>query len=91
MTKEEKTWFFLLCGHQSKINKLIFLVFLSAALCKPGNGMRFVINLTAGAVTPLFASGLRVPLRRSAARDALPHRHHYQDQRRQAIDHQQIG
>jgi len=27
LTKEEKTWFFLLCGYQSKINKLIFLVF----------------------------------------------------------------
>ncbi|AUO02837.1 hypothetical protein C0558_14065 [Serratia marcescens] len=26
-TKEEKTWFFLLCDHQSKINKLIFLIF----------------------------------------------------------------
>ncbi|AYZ30204.1 hypothetical protein EGY12_03450 [Serratia sp. FDAARGOS_506] len=26
-TKEEKTWFFLLGGHQPKINKLIFLIF----------------------------------------------------------------
>ncbi|AYZ31088.1 hypothetical protein EGY12_08205 [Serratia sp. FDAARGOS_506] len=25
--KGGKTWFFLLCGYQSKINKLIFLVF----------------------------------------------------------------
>ena len=82
---------FLLCGHQPKINKLIFLVFLSAALCKPGNGMRFVINLTAGAIAPPFDSGLRVPLRRSAARDALPRRPHHHDQRRQAIDHQQVG
>jgi hypothetical protein len=27
LTKKEKTWFFLLCGDQSKINKLIFQVF----------------------------------------------------------------
>jgi len=27
LTKKEKTWFFLLCGYQPKINKLIFLVF----------------------------------------------------------------
>jgi len=26
LTKEEKTWFFLLCSHQPKINKLIFPV-----------------------------------------------------------------
>jgi len=26
LTKKEKAWFFLLCGHQPKINKLIFLV-----------------------------------------------------------------
>ncbi|NTX80038.1 hypothetical protein FCL49_15735 [Serratia proteamaculans] len=26
LTKQEKTWFFLLCGDQPKINKLIFLV-----------------------------------------------------------------
>ncbi|EGT4252806.1 hypothetical protein D8W73_01735 [Citrobacter amalonaticus] len=27
LTKKEKTWFFLLCGYQPKINQLIFLVF----------------------------------------------------------------
>ncbi|CAI1684511.1 Uncharacterised protein [Serratia entomophila] len=27
LTKEEKAWFFPLCGYQPKINKLIFLVF----------------------------------------------------------------
>ncbi|TFZ52204.1 hypothetical protein E5C26_08590 [Serratia proteamaculans] len=27
LTKQEKAWFFLLCGDQPKINKLIFLVF----------------------------------------------------------------
>ncbi|WP_106495436.1 hypothetical protein, partial [Escherichia coli] len=27
LTKEEKAWFFLLCGYQPKINELIFLVF----------------------------------------------------------------
>jgi len=27
LTKKEKTWFFLLCGYQPKINELIFLVF----------------------------------------------------------------
>jgi len=26
LTKEEKTWFFLLCSYQPKINKLIFPV-----------------------------------------------------------------
>ncbi|WP_075205625.1 hypothetical protein, partial [Klebsiella aerogenes] len=26
LTKKEKAWFFLLCGYQSKINELIFLV-----------------------------------------------------------------
>jgi hypothetical protein len=27
LTKKEKAWFFLLCGYQPKINKLIFHVF----------------------------------------------------------------
>ncbi|MGP3065323.1 hypothetical protein, partial [Serratia ureilytica] len=27
LIKEEKAWFFLLCGYQPKINELIFLVF----------------------------------------------------------------
>ncbi|CAI0934232.1 Uncharacterised protein [Serratia quinivorans] len=27
LTKQKKAWFFLLCGDQPKINKLIFLVF----------------------------------------------------------------
>ncbi|AYZ32422.1 hypothetical protein EGY12_15490 [Serratia sp. FDAARGOS_506] len=27
LAKEEKTWFFLLCCYQPKINKLIFLIF----------------------------------------------------------------
>jgi hypothetical protein len=26
LAKKEKAWFFLLCGYQPKINKLIFLV-----------------------------------------------------------------
>jgi len=29
LTKKEKTWFFLLCGKQAKINGLIFLVIYS--------------------------------------------------------------
>jgi len=29
LTKSEKAWFFPLCGYQPKINKLIFLVYLS--------------------------------------------------------------
>ncbi|HCJ99215.1 MAG TPA: hypothetical protein DHV72_04200 [Serratia grimesii] len=28
LTKQEKAWFFLLCGDQPKINKLIFLIFI---------------------------------------------------------------
>ncbi|MCC7583883.1 hypothetical protein FUU19_10165 [Serratia sp. Lou2A] len=35
LTKEEKTWFFLLCGHQPKINKLIFLVFYPLLFANP--------------------------------------------------------
>jgi len=35
LTKEEKTWFFLLCGHQPKINKLIFLVFYPLLSANP--------------------------------------------------------
>ena len=27
LTKKDKTWFFLLCDYQPKINQLIFLVF----------------------------------------------------------------
>jgi hypothetical protein len=28
LTKQEKAWFFLLCGDRTKINKLIFLIFI---------------------------------------------------------------
>ncbi|NTX77286.1 hypothetical protein FCL49_10210 [Serratia proteamaculans] len=28
LTKQEKAWFFLLCGDQPKINKLIFQIFI---------------------------------------------------------------
>ncbi|MBY5257075.1 hypothetical protein FP364_19615 [Citrobacter amalonaticus] len=30
LIKKEKTWFFLLCGYQPKINELIFLVYNQA-------------------------------------------------------------
>ncbi|WP_330984462.1 MULTISPECIES: hypothetical protein [Enterobacterales] len=35
LTKKEKAWFFLLCGEQPKINKLIFLVYYSQIKDKP--------------------------------------------------------
>jgi hypothetical protein len=41
LTKKEKAWFFLLCDYQPKINKLIFLVFLTNALYQIGVGLRF--------------------------------------------------
>jgi hypothetical protein len=51
LTKQEKAWFFLLCGDQPKINKLIFLIFF-INLYLLWAGMRFVISLKA-AVRPL--------------------------------------
>ncbi len=38
LTKKEKTWFFLLCGYQPKINKLIFLVINEVISACPGLG-----------------------------------------------------
>jgi len=35
LTKKEKTWFFLLCGKQLKINELIFLIFYWVAYASP--------------------------------------------------------
>ncbi len=54
LTKEEKTWFFLLCGYQSKINKLIFLVFLDIAFYKLGNVIRFIIDFKGAARRPCY-------------------------------------
>ncbi|KAB1577556.1 hypothetical protein F7687_24570 [Serratia marcescens] len=56
LTKEEKAWFFLLCGDQSKINELIFLI-LKVVFGKPGNVIRFVINLGQGASPAFVLSG----------------------------------
>ncbi|NTX78125.1 hypothetical protein FCL49_05920 [Serratia proteamaculans] len=36
LTKQEKAWFFLLCGDQPKINKLIFLIFIYRPLLALG-------------------------------------------------------
>ncbi|MGQ8815836.1 hypothetical protein [Serratia sp. NA_13] len=36
LTKQEKAWFFLLCGEQPKINKLIFLIFVYRPLLALG-------------------------------------------------------
>ncbi|MCO4160703.1 hypothetical protein [Citrobacter amalonaticus] len=36
--KEGKTWFFLLCGYQPKINELIFLVFNEVISACPVSG-----------------------------------------------------
>ncbi|MGQ8817409.1 hypothetical protein ACUTSU_10925, partial [Serratia sp. NA_13] len=36
LTKQEKAWFFLLCGEQPKINKLIFLIFIYRPLLALG-------------------------------------------------------
>jgi uncharacterized membrane protein len=44
LTKQEKAWFFLLCGDQPKINKLIFLI-LFISLYSLWVRMRFVISL----------------------------------------------
>jgi hypothetical protein len=36
LTKQEKTWFFLLCGDQPKINKLIFPIFYLSPSTRSG-------------------------------------------------------
>ncbi|MGQ8776718.1 hypothetical protein ACUTQ5_20465 [Serratia sp. NA_112.1] len=36
LTKQEKAWFFLLCGEQPKIIKLIFLIFIYRPLLALG-------------------------------------------------------
>ncbi|PXZ96396.1 hypothetical protein DMW62_16035 [Serratia marcescens] len=57
LTKKEKAWFFLLCGYQSKINKLIFLVFLDIAFCQLGNVIRFMIDFKGAARRPCYFRG----------------------------------
>ncbi len=37
-TKQDKTWFFLLCGQLPKINELIFLVFYLVIFSHPAKG-----------------------------------------------------
>ncbi|RZA57472.1 hypothetical protein EVY46_04825 [Serratia marcescens] len=57
LTKEEKTWFFLLCGYQSKINKLIFLVLLDIAFFTLGNIIRFIIYFKGAVRRPGYFRG----------------------------------
>jgi hypothetical protein len=56
LTKQEKAWFFLLCGDQPKINKLIFLIFIYRPL--PALGRNEVCHQYEGRrLAPLVLAG----------------------------------